>query len=144
MTNTIIIIIIITIPINTLAHINNFNILQMVKFTIIAITLTEVSGHKVKIIILIIIFVNMVMIYVMVITLAIITIIITVIMLNFDWTQLRLGYSTTFHGIIFNPYKLVQPKLSHSWPVASLSRFWITQYLLGINESQHPCPKCHL
>ena len=33
-----------------------------------------------------------VMIYIMVISLASITIIITAIMLNFDWTQLRLGY----------------------------------------------------
>ena len=34
----------------------------------------------------------MVTIYAMVISLAIITIIITIIMLNIDWTQLRLGY----------------------------------------------------
>ena len=26
----------------------------------------------------------------------------------------------TYYDQIFNPYKLVQPKLSHSWPVPSL------------------------
>ena len=66
------------------------------------------------------IIVKMVMIYVIVIRLTIINLIIIIIMLNSGWTQLNLGYWTIMHGMISNPYKLVQPKLSHYWPVPNL------------------------
>ena len=117
-----ILIIIITTPINTLMQINIF---QMVNLKNIAIIMIKVFGHIVRIIILIIYNYQYGhnTIYVMFVSLAINTIIINIIMLNFDWTQWRLGYWTTMPGIIWNLFKLFQPKSSHSWPVPSLFAF---------------------